>query len=168
MEPKKIKKLNELKKIVKNLKNAGKKIVFTNGCFDIIHIGHIHYLKEAKKLGDILIVAINSDKSVHTIKGRNRPIIPENERAEILSAFMMVDYVIIFSEKDPIKIISELLPDVLVKGGDWRIDEVLGKDIVERNKGRVVTIPTVKNRSTTDLIVTVVKRYNTGRRSQED
>lgn len=155
----KIKQLNELKEILRDLKKQGKKIVFTNGCFDLIHIGHIYYLKEAKKLGDILIIGINSDESVRRIKGNNRPITSENERAEILSAFRIVDYVIIFPEEDPIKLISELLPDVLVKGGNWAIDKVLGRDIVESRGGKVETIPAIDNKSTTTLISTVLERY---------
>jgi rfaE bifunctional protein nucleotidyltransferase chain/domain len=155
----KIKKINELVAIVKNLKKHNKKIVFTNGVFDLIHIGHVRYLRKAKELGDVLIVAINSDSSVKKIKGNNRPIIPAAKRAEVLSSFEFIDYVTIFNEPNPINVIKKLLPDVLVKGGDWKINEVLGKDIVEANGGKVVTIPPVKNRSTTNLINLIKKRY---------
>lgn len=155
----KIKELNELKKIIEDLKKHSKKIVFTNGCFDLIHFGHIYYLKEAKKLGDCLIVAVNSDESVRNIKGNGKPIIPQDERAEVLSGFRMIDYITIFQEEDPVNVILELLPDVLVKGGDWKIDKVLGKDIVEAHGGRVVTISPVENKSTSSLILTVLKKY---------
>lgn len=155
----KIKNRKELKVILDNLKKEEKKIVFTNGCFDLLHVGHIRYLKEAKKMGDILVVAVNSDESVKKIKGENRPIYSENERAEILSSFEMIDYVVIFNEDNPIKIISELLPDVLVKGGDWSIDKVLGRDIVEKNGGKVVTIPPVENNSTSTILKTICDRY---------
>lgn len=155
----KLKSLSELVKEVKKLKKQGKKISFTNGCFDLIHVGHIRYLREAKKLADYLVVAINSDESVKKIKGNGRPITPEQERAELLSGFEFVDYVVIFNELDPIKTIKAIIPDVLVKGGDWSIDKVLGRDIVEKHGGKVVTIPMIKGHSTTDLISSICKKY---------
>lgn len=159
MGSEKLKSLSALAAEVKKHKAQGKKIAFTNGCFDLIHIGHIRYLKEAKKLADILIVAINSDKSVGKIKGKGRPIIPEGERAELLSGFEFVDYIVIFNELDPIKTIEAIVPDVLVKGGDWSIDKVLGRDIVEGHGGKVVTIQTVKGHSTSALIDSIWKKY---------
>jgi len=148
----KLKSLTELKEIVARLKRQGKKIVFTNGCFDLIHVGHVRCLRKAKSYGDILIVAINSDKSARRIKGKNRPVIPEKERAEILSSFSSVDYVTIFPENSSAPTISALLPDVLVKGGDWPVNGVVGREIVEGSGGKVYRIPPAKCLSTTDLI----------------
>ena len=152
MSKDKVKSLSDLKTIVVPLKKQGKKIGFTNGCFDLIHIGHIKYLRAAKKLCDILIVAINSDKSVKSLKGNKRPLFPQNERAEILSAFEFVDYVVIFDELDPEKTISTLLPDVLVKGGDYKINEIIGRDTVTSHGGKVITIPEIEGKSTSDII----------------
>ncbi|MEK6647343.1 MAG: D-glycero-beta-D-manno-heptose 1-phosphate adenylyltransferase [Candidatus Firestonebacteria bacterium] len=163
----KLKLLDKLKKIIGFERQKGKKVVFTNGCFDLLHIGHIRYLKAAKKLADILIVAINSDSSIKKIKGELRPVYPEKERAEILSAFSFVDYIVIFAESDPIKVVSELKPDVLIKGGDWSIDKVLGKDIVESYGGKVMTIPMIKGYSTTNLIKKIVKLEGYGTRNNQ-
>ncbi|MCK5595365.1 D-glycero-beta-D-manno-heptose 1-phosphate adenylyltransferase [bacterium] len=154
----KVKYLSELKGIVNSLKKQGKKVGFTNGCFDLIHIGHIKYLRAAKKLADILIVAINSDKSVRTLKGNKRPLFPQNERAEILSAFEFIDYVVVFDEPDPEKTISELLPDILIKGGDYKIDQIIGRDTVTSHGGKVVTIPEIKGKSTSDIIRKIVMK----------
>jgi len=154
----KIKNLIQLKKIVKKLKKEGKKIVFTNGCFDLLHIGHIKCLQEAKKQGDILIVGINKDSSVKKIKGKNRPFVKDKERAEIISSLEMVNYVVLFGETTPFKVIKELKPDVLVKGKDYKKKEVIGRDIVEKNGGKVVLIPVVKNHSTS-LLIKKIKRY---------
>lgn len=148
----KIKKLEEAKEVVYKLKNAGKKVVFTNGCFDIMHLGHVRYLNEAKKLGDFLIVAINSDSSVKRIKGEKRPIIDERSRAEIISALSFVDMVILFSEDTPYRLIKELQPDILVKGGDWREDQIVGADIVKKRGGKILTIPYLQGYSTTSII----------------
>ena len=148
----KVKTLKSLKSICKKLKKQGKKIVFTNGCFDIIHIGHIRYLKKAKRLGDILIIGVNSDRSVRKIKGNGRPIVPQSQRAEILSNFSFVDYIVIFDEPDPINVIKVLVPHVLVKGGDWKISQVIGRKIVEKNRGKVVIIPQIKGYSTSAII----------------
>ena len=159
MTKQKIKSLIELKKIVENLKKENKKIITTNGVFDILHIGHIRYLQEAKKLGDVLIVAINSDKSTKHIKGSKRPLNNENDRAEALAALQCVDYITIFVEKNPIKILEIIKPNVHVKGEDYNLSKIIEKDAVEKNKGKVVLIPEVKGYSTTDLISKIVKLY---------
>lgn len=147
-----IKDISILREKLAEEKSKGKKIVFTNGCFDLIHKGHITLLKKAKSEGDLLVVAINSDNSIRKIKGENRPIYPEDERAEILAAFQMVDFVTIFNEDNPHKIISELKPDVLVKGGDWTVETVIGRDIVEANGGEVIIIPQIKGFSTSKIV----------------
>jgi len=148
----KIGELHEISTIVANAKGDGKKVVFTNGCFDILHRGHLHLLREAKKLGNILVVALNSDNSVGKIKGMGRPIVPESERAELIAALEMVDYVTLFDESDPYNVIRELKPDVLVKGGDWGKNNIVGTEIVEQNGGRVAVIPYLKGYSTTQII----------------
>ena len=122
--------LPELVPIVAGLKQAGRRIVFTNGCFDILHVGHVRYLKSAKALGGALIVGLNSDKSVKRIKGDKRPIVPERERAEVLSSIRFVDYVVLFDEPDPYNTIAAIKPDILVKGGDWSPENIIGRDIV--------------------------------------
>ena len=157
MSKHKVKSLSELKEIVDSLKKHEKKIGFTNGCFDLIHVGHIKYLRDAKKLVDVLIVAINSDKSIKTLKGNKRPLFPQNERAEILSAFEFVDYVIIFDELDPAKTISVLLPDILVKGGDYKIDQIIGRDTVTSHGGKVIAIPEVNGKSTSEIINKIIR-----------
>jgi len=130
-----------------------KRIVFTNGCFDLMHIGHTRYLREAKSLGHLLVVGVNSDASVRSLnKGTDRPIVPEDQRAEVLAALECVDYVVMFSEPDPGKLIAALQPDVLVKGGDWAIDKIVGREIVESRGGTVATIPLVPGMSTTALL----------------
>lgn len=149
MNPKIVSK-TRLKKILQESKN--KKIVFTNGCFDLIHLGHIRYLQKAKALGDILIVAINTDSSVRKLKGKGRPIIPQNDRAEILAALECVDYVTYFNELTPARIIRYLRPNILVKGADYKLEEIVGKDIVTSFGGIVKTISLVKGRSTSDII----------------
>lgn len=138
---------NELKKVIDRLKPDGKKIVFTNGCFDIIHVGHIRYLKEAKALGDVLIVGLNSDKSVSKIKP-TRPINPQNHRAEVLSSFDMVDYVTLFDEETPYELIKLVQPDVLVKGGDWKKEEIVGSDIAKETH----SLPYIEGISTSEII----------------
>ena len=156
MSKDKVKSLSELKEIIISFKKQGKKIGFTNGCFDLIHVGHIKYLRAAKKLCDILIVAINSDRSVKLLKGNKRPLFPQDERAEILSAFEFVDYVVIFNELDPKKTISALLPDILVKGGDYKINEIIGRDTVTSHGGKVVIIPEVDRKSTTEIVKKII------------
>ena len=156
----KIKTRTQLKYVLQNLKRKKKKIVFTNGCFDLIHVGHVKYLKAAKKTGDCLVVAINSDASVRKLKGVNRPIIRLKERMEILSAFYFVDYVVSFGEKTPANIIKELKPDVLVKGSDYRIDQIVGNDIVKKYGGIIKTVPLVKGKSTSALIKKLCQTYS--------
>lgn len=142
----------KLKEIVKELKKEGKKIVFTNGCFDLIHKGHVYLLKEAKKLGDVLIVGLNSDSSIKKIKGKGRPILKEEERSFIIDNIKGVDYVVIFNEKTPFKLIKEIKPDILVKGGDYKEDEIVGGEFVKKRKGKVVIIPYLSGFSTTEII----------------
>ena len=148
----KLKTLAELRAITAEARTNGKIVVFTNGCFDLVHRGHVHLLREAKALGDLLIVAINSDKSVKTIKGSTRPIFPEIDRSELIAAMEMVDYVLFFEESDPYKAIAALRPQVLVKGGDWTSEKIIGADIVERDGGKVAVIPYLKGFSTTEII----------------
>lgn len=155
----KIKTQTELISILEDLRRNGKKVVFTNGCFDILHVGHIRYLKEAKGFGDILVVALNSDSSVKRLKGDKKPLIPQSERAEVLSALEMVDYITIFDEDTPYEIIKELQPDILIKGGDWTVEKIVGKDIVEKIGGKVLSIPFHKGASTTGIIERVLERY---------
>ena len=155
----KIKKREELLGIIKDLKAKGKRVVFTNGCFDLLHVGHIRYLEEAKTLGDILIVGVNNDSSVRKLKGPKRPVLPVEERTEILSGLGCVDYITIFDELDPLKLITSLQPDVLVKGGDWTKEQTVGKEVVERSGGEVLIIPFVKGASTSNLIETILKKY---------
>src|SRR5512141_703612 len=136
----KIKTVTELKPLLAILRATGKKVVFTNGCFDLIHTGHTRYLAKAKSLGDLLIVAVNSDSSVRGIKGEKRPINNEADRMETLASLESVDYVVLFNEPDPHRIIGELQPDVLVKGGDWPIDKIIGRDVVEAGGGKVISV----------------------------
>jgi rfaE bifunctional protein nucleotidyltransferase chain/domain len=142
-----------------SFRSEGKRIVFTNGCFDLLHPGHIYILTQAKALGDVLAVAINSDASVKRLKGERRPILSQEERAVMLSALAMVDYVTIFAEDTPLEVIRLLLPDVLVKGGDWGADAVVGREVVEANGGEVVLIPYQAGFSTTDIIERIVTGY---------
>jgi len=143
---------HSLREKISELKSEGKKIVFTNGCFDIIHSGHIFYLGEAKKAGDVLIIGLNSDESVRRLKGNDRPVNNESDRALVLDSLKFVDYVTIFEEDTPYDLIKLLQPDILVKGGDYKADEVVGADIVRENGGKVLIIPYVKGKSTTALI----------------
>ncbi len=144
---------------VESLKAKGKQIVFTNGCFDLLHVGHVRYLEQAKSLGDILVVGINSDRSVSSLKGPNRPILPEDERAEILSGLGCVNYVTVFDEADPFVLISLLKPQILVKGGDWTRETTVGREVVEQEGGKVVILPFVEGSSTSNIIETVLKRF---------
>src|SRR5512139_2471499 len=155
----KVKTVHELRPVLEILRAAGKKIVFTNGCFDLIHTGHTRYLAIARSLGDLLVVAVNSDSSVRTIKGDKRPITPQAERAETLAALQSVDFVTIFDEPDPYKVISALQPDVLVKGGDWPVEKIIGGDIVQARGGRVVNVPYVEGASTTGIIERILEKY---------
>lgn len=146
----KIKTVSQLKGILKKKKR--RKIVFTNGCFDIIHYGHVQYLQKAKTKGDILIVGLNSDASVKRLKGEKRPINCQKDRAEILSEFKSVDFVVIFNEDTPLNLIKTIKPDILVKGADWRNKTIVGSDIVKKYGGKTVTISYLKNRSTSGII----------------
>ena len=155
----KIFKREALKEKVQVLKEGGKKIVFTNGCFDLLHIGHVRYLEAARAEGDVLVVAVNSDRSVRQIKGPGRPIVPENERAEVLSALACVDFVTLFDEPDPLVTIRSLTPDVLVKGADWGEDAIVGRDVVEAMGGRVIRIPLTEGASTSKIIEKILTNY---------
>ena len=148
----KLKTLEELRLIAADARHQGKTVVFTNGCFDILHRGHLHVLREAKACGDLLITGMNSDKSVRQIKGPARPVLPESDRSELLGALEMVDYVVLFDDPDPYKLISAIRPDVLVKGGDWSGERIVGADVVEEAGGRVAVIPYIKGFSTTEII----------------
>lgn len=152
--------LNDLKKVREELKKSGRKLVFTNGCFDILHKGHAEYLKEAKALGDVLVVGVNSDRSVKKLKGESRPVNNENDRAFMLDNLKSVDYVIIFDEDTPYELIKEIVPDLLVKGGDWKENEIVGSDIVRDNGGKVVSLMFVDGYSTTKILNKVTGRNN--------
>jgi rfaE bifunctional protein nucleotidyltransferase chain/domain len=143
---------NELKQHVERLRAEGKKVVFTNGCFDIIHAGHTRYLKEAKALGDILIVGLNSDKSVSAIKP-GRPVNPQDQRAEVLASLEMVDYVALFDEETPYEVIKLLQPHILVKGGDWKKEDIVGSDIAKET----YSLPYIQGISTTEIIARIKK-----------
>ena len=153
------KNLNDLPNLVNKLKSEGKKIVFTNGCFDVLHAGHVDYLMKAKSFGDVLVVGLNSDVSVRSIKGEKRPIVPENERAFILSNLKSVDYVALFDEDTPEELIKSITPDVLVKGADWSKEKIVGGSFVESYGGRVERIEFVNNQSTTNIIQVIIDRY---------
>ncbi len=151
--------LEELKKIVSLAKSTSKTVVFTNGCFDLIHGGHIEFLQKAKSMGDILVVGLNSDASVRSLKGDGRPIKSQKERANILSALKYVDYITIFDESTPEHLIGEIRPDILVKGNDYNIDEVVGREIVEGYGARVELIPIVKGLSTTNTVEQILEKH---------
>ncbi len=156
----KIKTVQELRPLLDILRATGSKIVFTNGCFDLIHTGHTRYLAKAKSFGDLLIVAVNSDASVRGLKGEKRPINAQSERMETLAALESVDYVVLFNEPDPHRIIAELQPDVLVKGGDWPIEKIIGRDVVEAGGGKVVSVGYIEGASTTGIIEKILKTYS--------
>lgn len=156
----KVQTLTNLLKIRARLRRQGKKIVFTNGCFDLIHGGHIELFRKAKSLGDILIVALNTDASVRKIKGPSRPVFPLEERFEVLGAIEYIDYLTSFAEETPQKIIGSLLPDVLVKGGDWQPGQVVGKKEVEAAGGRVVIIPYLKGHSSSAIIKKIITTFS--------
>ena len=148
----KLKKLGELKEELRQLRSAGKQIVFTNGCFDILHAGHVRYLTAARREGDLLVVGLNSDRSVQRIKGPARPLVTQQQRAEVLAGLWCVDYIVIFNEPDPLHVIQTLRPDVLVKGADWPDDRIIGADAVTSGGGKVVRIPVVPGISTSRII----------------
>jgi D-glycero-beta-D-manno-heptose 1-phosphate adenylyltransferase len=154
----KILELQDLIKVLNDLRKLGKKIVFTNGCFDILHVGHVRYLAAARSQGYVLVVGLNSDASVRSIKPENRPIVSQDQRAEVLAGLECVDYITIFNEPDPLKIIKELKPDILVKGADWIEAEIIGADIVKANGGKVVRVRVVPEISTSRIIQRIVRR----------
>ena len=153
----KIKSLAEAKKTVTDWKATGKKVVFTNGCFDILHLGHVDYLEKARNLGDKLVLGLNTDDSVSRFKGPNRPIQDETSRARILAAFQFIDLVVFFNEDTPLNLISELVPDILVKGSDYLAENIVGADVVIRHGGQVKTIDFVPGYSTTRIVEKIKK-----------
>jgi len=163
--PARIDSLDQISEEVRRLQDAGKKIVFTNGCFDLLHTGHIHLLRQARALGDILVVAINTDGSVVRIKGPGRPILAEEERAELLSGLEMVDFVCTFDEDTPLEAILKIHPDILVKGADWGLDGIVGRAEVEGWGGKVVALPLLEGQSTTGIVERVVARYGNPRKT---
>ena len=150
-----------LKRRIQSIRRDGKRVVFTNGCFDLIHPGHVRYLRAAKRLGDVLVVALNSDSSVRRLKGPGRPLVPQRDRCEVMAALEMVDYVTLFSEDTPYQLIKVVEPDVLVKGGDWKPDQIVGADIVRARGGTVRSLPFARRYSTTKL-VRKAERQGTG------
>jgi D-beta-D-heptose 7-phosphate kinase/D-beta-D-heptose 1-phosphate adenosyltransferase len=148
-----------LQNLVVLLREQGRKIVFTNGCFDLLHAGHVNYLEEARSLGDCLIVGLNSDLSVRRIKDPHRPLIPENQRAEVLAALACVDFVVLFDEPDPYALIGEIRPHILVKGADWKESQIIGADLVASSGGEVRRLDLVPGISTSEIIQRIVSRY---------
>ena len=151
--------LNMLLKKLKTHRTAGDKIVFTNGCFDILHAGHVEYLTAARAEGEVLVVGLNSDASVRIIKGENRPIVQEDQRAAVIAGLECVNYVTLFEDPDPFRLIQTILPDVLVKGADWEEGEIIGADIVKQHGGRVVRVPFVSDTSTSKIIETILRNF---------
>jgi rfaE bifunctional protein nucleotidyltransferase chain/domain len=156
---KKILKIADIVQKANTLRRSGKRLVFTNGCFDILHAGHIRYLAAARSKGDLLVVGLNSDESVKIIKDPHRPIMNQEQRAEILAGLWCVDYITIFNEPDPLKLIKVIMPDVLVKGADWREQDIIGADVVKAGGGEVVRVSVVPDISTSRIIERIVKRY---------
>ena len=146
----------EIIKVVEKLKKENKKIVFTNGCFDLLHIGHVYLFQKAKTLGDVLIVAINSDTSLAQLKGPKRPLVQQKDRTQILAALSCIDYVVVFNEQTPYELLSKVKPDILVKGGDYKIEDIIGKEFVKE----VYRYPLIKGKSTTNLIKLIIERYS--------
>lgn len=157
----KIKTLSQIKEVAKKAKEENKTLVFTNGCFDILHSGHVTYLEKAAQFGDYLIIGLNSDVSVKSLKGPKRPICPEDERATLLSALQSVDYVVLFDEDTPYNLIKEVVPHIMVKGGDYQEDQIAGVDIVKEAGGRVELVEFVTGKSTTNVVDAIVERYGT-------
>ncbi|MCU0587016.1 MAG: D-glycero-beta-D-manno-heptose 1-phosphate adenylyltransferase [Syntrophobacteraceae bacterium] len=156
----KVKSAAETALICRTLRGEGRiRVVFTNGCFDLLHLGHLRYLEEARSLGDLLVVGINSDASVRRIKGALRPIQGESERSELLAGLCCVDYVVVFDTPDPLPLIEAIQPDILVKGADWPEDQIVGAEAVKRTGGRVERIPLTPERSTTSIVRKVIDRY---------
>lgn len=154
-----LKSQNEIIALRESFRKEKKKVVFTNGVFDIIHAGHVDYLVKSKAMGDVLIVGLNSDRSVRRIKGEKRPIVPESQRAFVLSNIKPVDYVVLFDENTPADLIEKILPDVLIKGADWEINNIVGRDTVLKNGGEVKTITFINDQSTTNIIKTILEKY---------
>jgi len=157
----KILKLSDLIQRLESLRKSGKQIVFTNGCFDILHVGHVRYLAAARSEGDVLVVGLNSDASVKSIKPDNRPIVNQEQRAEVLAGLGVVDFITIFDESDPMPLIRAIKPDILVKGADWNEKEIVGADVVKAYGGKVVRVEVVPGISTSRIIRRIVKRYQT-------
>jgi len=155
----KILKLSDLLQVIKGLRKAGKRIVFTNGCFDILHVGHVRYLTAARSKGDALVLGLNSDASVKSIKPDNRPIVSQDQRAEVLAGLACVDYITIFDEPDPLALIQTIKPDVLIKGADWEKAEIIGSNVVRSYGGSVVRIEIVPGISTSGIIQRILERY---------
>ncbi len=155
----KILKLTDLIQMVKDLRKSGKQIIFTNGCFDILHVGHVRYLAAARSEGDVLVVGLNSDVSVKSIKPGNRPIVTQEQRAEVLAGLAFVDFITIFDESDPLALISAIKPDILVKGADWKEKEIVGADVVKAYGGKVVRVEVVPGISTSRIIRRIIKRF---------
>jgi D-beta-D-heptose 7-phosphate kinase/D-beta-D-heptose 1-phosphate adenosyltransferase len=158
----KVKTLAAAVRAVRKAQRAGRRIVFTNGCFDILHRGHIRYLERARALGDVLVVAVNSDASVRTLKGPSRPVVAAEQRAEVLAALAAVDFVVVFDELDPARVIRAVRPDVLVKGGDWSVDQIVGADFVRSTGGAVYSLPYVEGESTSGLITRILAQARVG------
>ena len=155
----KILKLSDLVKVLESLREAGKRIVFTNGCFDILHAGHVRYLTAARSKGDALILGLNSDVSVKSIKPENRPIVSQDQRAEVLAGLTCVDYITIFDEPDPLVLIQTIKPDVLIKGADWKETDIIGSDVVKSYGGKVIRVEVVPGISTSRIIQRILKLY---------
>lgn len=151
---------HELVPLLAHAKEDGNVVVTTNGCFDVLHLGHLRYLQAARELGDLLVVAVNSDSSVRQLKGQNRPLVPELERAEMLAGLECVDYVVIFPELTPMSLLSELKPSLHVKGGDYKLAQLVEREVVEANGGRVIVGLNVPGKSTTNLIQVICERYS--------
>jgi len=156
----KIKDQTAMKAVVETAKGAGKKVVFTNGCFDILHQGHVRYLSEAKKCGDFLVIGLNSDRSVRNIKGKNRPLMPVGARAELLAALCFVDGIVVFDDEDPLAIIKYLQPQVLVKGSDWAEEDIIGAELIKKAGGEVRRIPLVPGITTSGIIRRIADLYS--------
>ncbi|MEJ2656128.1 MAG: D-glycero-beta-D-manno-heptose 1-phosphate adenylyltransferase [Desulfobacterales bacterium] len=162
----KILKLNALIRALKDLRISGKRIVFTNGCFDILHVGHVRYLSAARAEGDVLVLGLNSDASVKSIKSEGRPIVSQDQRAEVLAGLACVDFITIFDEPDPLMLIRAVKPDILAKGADWDETEIIGSDVVKSYGGKVVRIKVVPNISTSSIIRRIIELY--GRKTADE
>lgn len=160
MQRQKIFSFAELAAILRDSKANGKTVVTTNGCFDVLHLGHLRYLQAAREVGDLLVVCVNSDSSVRALKGADRPLVPENERTELLAGLECVDYVTVFSELDAKTVLSQLKPDIHIKGGDYKIDEVIEREVVEANGGKVMVGLNIPGKSTTNLIKTIREKFD--------